>query len=166
MAGDPDYDGCLGADETVYSPQFPTCPYVTSVGATRLWDNQTIYDRESAMQSPENGPGFSSSGGFSNYFAQPSYQSSAVSSYFKNHDPGHPYYIAKLNSTGVINVGANGGLYNRAGRAMPDVSANGANFLTFFNGQEVAASGTSVAAPLFGSVITLINEERTAIGKG
>lgn len=169
VAGEPGGDsetGCLGANQTIYNPEFPSCPFITSVGATRLWDNQTIYDRESSMEGPELGPGYSSGGGFSNYFPRPSYQASAVDTYFKRYDPGHAYYTAKLDSMGVANLGANGGLYNRAGRGMPDVAANGANFLTFFNGEEIGAFGTSVAAPLFGSIITLINEERTAIGKG
>lgn len=64
------------------------------------------------------------------------------------------------------NIGAGGGLFNRAGRGIPDVSANGAYFGTFAQGFSKLQYGTSLAAPLWASVITLLNEERTAAGKG
>ncbi|KAF7376342.1 Subtilisin-like protein [Mycena sanguinolenta] len=51
---------------TTFLPVFPTCPYVTIVGAT--------------SGSPETAASFSA-GGFSNYFPQPSYQADAVSAY-------------------------------------------------------------------------------------
>ena len=162
FAGDDNDNGCLGKNSTVYNPSFPTCPYVTNVGATRLYANQTVNDTESAMQVPELGL-FSSAGGFANYFPAPAYQQSAVSHYFKNHDPGLPYYTANADAT---NIGAHGGIYNRAGRGFPDVSANGAEFLAYIGGKKSHFFGTSLAAPIWGSVITLINQERTAIGKG
>ena len=87
--------------------------------------------------------------GFSNYFKQPSYQHKAVSSYFANHNPPYPYY----NFNGVDfhdpdnNIGANGGLYNRAGRGFPDVSSNGANIYNVNSGKTTTALGTSAAAP-------------------
>lgn len=61
--GDDSDSGCLGDAQTVYNPNYPSCPYVLSVGATRLYPNQTVYDKESAMQAYEIGPTFSSSGG-------------------------------------------------------------------------------------------------------
>lgn len=70
--GDDSDSGCLGEDETVYNPSFPTCPYVTDVGATRLYEDQTVEDRESAMQvNLEDAPNFASAGGFANYFPVP-----------------------------------------------------------------------------------------------
>jgi len=45
-------------------------------------------------------------------------------------------------------------------------SANGAKFRAYTNGTDFHWYGTSLAAPLWASVITLINEERTAVGKG
>lgn len=168
--GDPTTSGCLsgnGQNQTIYNPDYPAnCPYITAVGATQLQPNQTIKDPESAMQTSL-GPGplsrFASAGGFSNYFSVPSFQKAAVSSYFERHDPGHPYYIANSDAS---NIGANGGIYNRAGRAYPDVSANGANFRMFTNLTNEHWYGTSLAAPLWASVITLINEERGMAGKG
>jgi tripeptidyl-peptidase-1 len=158
-------NGCLGDDATIYNPSFPTCPYVTNVGAARLYDNQTVLDRESAMQA-NLGVGaelFASGGGFANYFPVPSYQKSAVAHYFKHHDPGLPSYIANADAT---NIGAGGGLYNKVGRGFPDVSANGAEFRAYNNQTLYHFYGTSLAAPIWGSIMTLINEERTAVGKG
>ena len=66
----------------------------------------------------------------------------------------------------ATNVGQNGGVYNRAGRGYPDVSANGAFLLTYNNLTEYTFFGTSLSSPIFGAVITLLNEERTAVGKG
>jgi len=167
--GDPAPHGCLsasGQNGTIYNPDFTSsCPYILSVGGSQLFANQTVLDKESVMQD-NLGPGaelFSSGGGFSNRYAAPAYQKSALASYFSKHDPGHPYYVAGPNGTGV---GANGGIYNRAGRGYPDVSANGANFRAYTNGTNFHWYGTSLAAPLFASVLTLINEERTAVGKG
>lgn len=140
---------------------------MTSVGATQLQPDQTINDPESALQTalaeaPDPASRFSSSGGFSNYFAAPAYQAAAVETYFAEHDPGHPYYIANEYAT---NLGENGGIYNRAGRAFPDISANGANFRAFIGGVNYRNFGTSLAAPLWAAVITLINQERQAINK-
>ncbi|KAL9093502.1 MAG: hypothetical protein Q9165_003897 [Trypethelium subeluteriae] len=163
--GDDGDQGCLGDNQTIYNPSFPTCPYVTNVGATRLYDNQTVNDPESALQA-NLGPGaelFASAGGFANYFPVPDYQTDAVATYFANHDPGLPYYIANDDAS---NIGEGGGIYNRAGRGFPDVSANGAELLASNDLQILHFYGTSLAAPIWGSIITLINEERTAVGKG
>jgi len=163
--GDDSDSGCLGANQTVYNPSFPTCPYVTNVGATRLYDTQTVKDPESALQA-NLGPGaeqFASAGGFANYFPVPDYQKSAVAHYFKEHDPKLPYYVINADAS---NIGANGGVYNRVGRGFPDVSANGAELRAFNGGTNYHFYGTSLSAPIWGSIITLINEERTAIGKG
>lgn len=108
---------------------------------------------------------FATGGGFSNFFTPPSYQAKAVSDYLAKDLPFQslPYYSVNANAT---NVGENGGIYNRIGRGYPDVSANGAFLLTYVNLTQGTYFGTSLASPIFGSVITLINEERTAAGKG
>ncbi|KAI1881460.1 hypothetical protein JX265_000286 [Neoarthrinium moseri] len=160
--GDGSDNGCLGPDSTIFNPQYPNgCPYVTSVGGTMLYPNQTVLDPESVMQVGLSGaPNFSSAGGFSNYFTQPNYQQSAVSTYFTKHDPSYPYYEQFNPNFDTVQ-----GLYNRLGRGSPDVSANGANLRVFTNGFDYRFYGTSLAAPLFASIITLINEERAAYGK-
>lgn len=163
--GDPDANGCLsgsGQNSTIYNPQYPSgCPWLTSVGATQIFANQTVLDAESVMQTdlwragrPDAYHYFSSSGGFSNKFKAPAYQKAALSTYFAKHDPGHPYYVVNDNLT---NIGANGGIYNRIGRGYPDVSANGANFLLYNNQTLVHEFGSSLAAPIWASVTTMVS---------
>ncbi|KAL1979563.1 hypothetical protein VTN96DRAFT_5563 [Rasamsonia emersonii] len=157
-------NGCLGPKGTIFNPQYPSnCPYVTSVGGTMLYPDQTVKMPESVMHVNLSGTAqnFSSSGGFSNYFPQPSYQQAAVAKYFATADPPYPYY-----SEFSVDFNTTQGLYNRIGRAYPDVAANGANFRAYTDGIDYYFYGTSLAAPLFASVLTLINEERFAIGKG
>ncbi|KAF2767989.1 hypothetical protein EJ03DRAFT_375703 [Teratosphaeria nubilosa] len=84
--------GCLsgnGPNGTIYNPDYPSgCPYITAVGATRLYENDTVHDPESAVQvnlrrrstSPV-GQFFATGGGFSNYFTPPSYQAKSVANY-------------------------------------------------------------------------------------
>jgi tripeptidyl-peptidase-1 len=164
FAGDPTANGCLGPDLAIFSPQYPSiCPYVTSVGGTMLYADQTVKDAESVMQWNLGGTAanFSSSGGFSNYFGQPSYQTAAVEKYFKSYRPDHPYY-SELNA----NFSTVKGLYNRIGRGYPDVASNGAFMPAYVNGKLGTWYGASLAAPTFSSILTLLNEERIAAGKG
>ncbi|KAM0318569.1 hypothetical protein ACHAO8_001660 [Botrytis cinerea] len=165
--GDATESGCLGSDSTIFNPQFPVnCPYVTAVGATKVYPGHTVFEPESAANDLIGQPyarAYSSGGGFSNVYEIPSYQKEAVASYFKNHNPSYPYYEATAGSN--VSIGANGGVYNRAGRGIPDVSANGDNIATFLEGNFTLNGGTSASTPIFSSIINLINEERLAIGK-
>ncbi|KAL6864652.1 subtilisin-like protein [Trichoderma novae-zelandiae] len=146
---------CLGPKQNIFTPGEPaSCPYVTSVGATTLPSGKQPGDAETAVTS------FSSGGGFSNIWTTPSYQASAIASYFASHDPG---YAAYNTSGGVIPT--TGGIYNRAGRGYPDVSAVGDNGVVVNEEEEVLEGGTSMSAPLFASILTRINEERMAAGK-
>lgn len=147
-------NGCLGPKGTIFNPQYPSnCPYVTSVGGTMLYPDQTVEMPESVMHVNLSGTAqnFSSSGGFSNYFPQPSYQQAAVAEYFATADPPYPYY-----SGFSVDFNTTKGLYNRIGRAYPDVAANGANFRAYMDGTDYHFYGTSLAAPLFASVLTLV----------
>ncbi|KAK2462488.1 hypothetical protein APHAL10511_005458 [Amanita phalloides] len=99
---------------------------------------------------PEVGAGLSA-GGFSNYFNQPSYQTAAVNGYLNQIFPAY------------------NGLFNPTGRAYPDVSAQGQNVLIFGNLSVIPVDGTSIAAPIFASIITLLNDllisrTRTTLG--
>lgn len=85
-----------------------------------------------------------SSGGFSNIFAIPSYQSTAVSGY--------------LSSIGDTNEG----LFNRSGRAFPDVAFNGVDFNIIYNGEQSLVDGTSCSSPSFAALVSLINSELIA----
>ncbi|KAI0744158.1 family S53 protease-like protein [Daedaleopsis nitida] len=113
-----------------FVPTFPSsCPFVTSVGST-----QGV---------PETAAPFSS-GGFSNLFARPDYQSAAVDA-----------YLATLGST-------NANLFNATGRAYPDVSTQGAQFQVNVAGTVQPLSGTSASSPTFASVVALLNDRRLA----
>ena len=152
--GDGSTDGCLGPEGAIFNPQYPSnCPYVTSVGGTMLYPDQTVNTPESVMHVDLGGTAvnFSSSGGFSNYFPQPSYQQQAVARYFATADPSYPYY-----SEFSVDVNTTTGLYNRIGRGYPDVAGNGANFRAYTDSFDYYYYGTSLAAPLFASVLTLV----------
>ncbi|KZO99718.1 subtilisin-like protein [Calocera viscosa TUFC12733] len=143
---------CLNADGTYsydgirFNPSFPgTCPYMTSVGATQVKPNGTVFEAEEASETV-----IYSGGGFSNVFAMPSYQSSAVKYYFENYLP--PYTSAQYNNSQTT-------------RGFPDVSANGANYVVAIDGEFELVYGTSCSSPTFGSVITLVNDARLAVGK-
>lgn len=134
-----------------FNPSFPgTCPYITSVGATQVKPGVNILttptEPEQACETV-----IYSGGGFSNVFPMPSYQSTAVKSYFKNHLP--PYTSAQYNNSQTT-------------RGFPDISANGANYVVAIDGTWSLVYGTSASSPTLGSIITLINEARYNIGKG
>ncbi|KII91521.1 hypothetical protein PLICRDRAFT_105438 [Plicaturopsis crispa FD-325 SS-3] len=143
---------CLEANGTqtkqgkIFNPAFPsTCPYVTSVGATQVNPNSSIFEPESACEQV-----IYSGGGFSNYFARPSYQEKAVSSFLKNHPP--PYSHDLYNATGNS-------------RAYPDLAANGANYVVSVAGNFSLVYGTSASAPVVGAILTMVNDARITIGK-
>lgn len=104
---------------------------------------------------------FPSGGGFSNIYPIPSYQASAVNTYLTQHKP--PY--ASYQTSDLANIGANGGIYNSAGRGYPDFSAVGDNVVIFNAGAPTLIGGTSAAAPVFAAILTRINEERLSAGK-
>ena len=93
-----------------------------------------------------------SSGGFSNYYPAPLYQSSAVSSYLSS-------YLSSPSAS------ANKGKFNASGRGFPDVSAQGTNFEVVVDGSAEGVEGTSCASPTFASVISLLNDRLVAAGK-
>ena len=171
--------GCLGPDLNVFNPTWPnTCPYVTAVGATKVYPGHSVFDAmpESAVYDPAGHPysvNYSSGGGFSNVYAAPSYQKSAIATYFAEHDPGLPHYsgLAQVTSDlyALPNVtalaGSSGGIYNRIGRGVPDVAANGDNIASYTAGKFSLSGGTSAATPIFASIVNRINEERLRAGK-
>jgi len=139
-------DAGVGSNGTCYSndgkntyeftPNFPTsCPWVTSVGGTANFNPETAVTR------------FASGGGFSNYFSAPSYQQSTVNAYIKS-----------LN-------GEHDGLYNKSGRAYPDVAAQGNHDVIVWAGNIRTVGGTSASSPNFAAVIALVNDALLAAGK-
>jgi tripeptidyl-peptidase-1 len=137
----------LGPTGIKFTPSFPgTCPFITSVGATQINNQSTVYDPESACEQV-----IYSGGGFSNVFKIPCYQQAAVNSFFALHKPSY-------NSTQYNNSGET--------RGYPDVSANGANYVIAVGGFLYLVYGTSASSPVVGSIVTLINDARFAVGKG
>ncbi|KAF2161061.1 hypothetical protein M409DRAFT_69933 [Zasmidium cellare ATCC 36951] len=139
-------DAGVGGDGTCYSndgkntykflPNFPTsCPWITSVGGTEAFQPEVAVSR------------FASGAGFSNYFPQPKYQAAAVSAYIKS--------LAGLHD----------GLYNKTGRAYPDVAAQGNHDALVWNNTVRTVGGTSASSPTFAAVISLVNDALIARGK-
>ncbi|KAI0083965.1 peptidase S8/S53 domain-containing protein [Irpex rosettiformis] len=123
-----------GTNTVRFQPNFPaSCPFVTTVGGT-------------VRVNPEVAVSFSG-GGFSNYFAQPSYQSAAVKT-----------FLTRLGTT-------NAGLFNTTGRAYPDVAAQGQGFQVVIGGRTSSVAGTSASSPTFAGVIALLNDFRLSQGK-
>ncbi|KAI1858042.1 uncharacterized protein JN550_012935 [Neoarthrinium moseri] len=156
---DPFPNGCVGPNHTVFHPQFlSSCPYILSVGSTYLPQGRSIENGSEVATTR-----FPSGGGFSNIFERPAWQEKHVSSYLQN---------AYLSFSGYEGGGLNFssakagiGRFNKLGRAYPDVAANGDNFVVATGGQLARIGGTSASCPLFGGILTLINEERLAVGK-
>lgn len=159
-AGDFGYEtGCAGPDGTVFYPDADaTCPYVLAVGSTQFKfpDNDT-----SAKPVEVATTNFPSGGGFSNYFDAPDWQADAISDYFAE---------VALNFTGYETAGTNfsdvgDGVYHIGGRGYPDVAAIGRAYVTFTEGNWYTVSGTSLSAPVWGAILTLVNEHRLAANK-
>ena len=152
-------------DEPQFVLSFPaSSPYVTAVGATELkpnssdalpralWSPLCVAANEAGAGVCASGggglaaeqavslnvTGFTSGGGFSRWWAQPTFQSDAVGAYLSS--PG-----LRLPPTG---------LWNRSGRAVPDVAALGGQTLVVTGGGDApwAAGGTSASAPIFATV--------------
>jgi len=157
-----------GKNTSTFLPSFPDgCPYVTSVGATHLFNPEVVaFDAAN---------GFVSGGGYSNYFARPAYQDAAVNA-----------YTASLGNQFA-------GLYNKSGRAYPDIAAQGERFATIWDGRSkcntlsflslspqtpqhrihtdthpaavVPLDGTSASTPAASAVLALVNDALLAAGR-
>lgn len=152
--------GCLGKAGDVFNPQFlATCPYILAVGATVLQANATP-----GVTPEEATDRFSSGGGFSNIYAAPEWQRDAVGGYLGKANLTFEGYEGGGGNYSFVEEGR--GRFNVRGRAYPDVAANGDHFVISSGGELLRIGGTSASAPLWGALITLVNEERLAVGKG
>ncbi|KAH9060187.1 subtilisin-like protein [Lactarius vividus] len=88
-----------------------------------------------------------SGGGFSNYFPRPEYQQVAV-----------PTYLEQLGSQ-------YDGMYNPAGRGIPDIAAQARRIYIVHNNMGYLVSGTSCAAPVVASIISLLNDYLLSVGR-
>ncbi|GAM86978.1 hypothetical protein ANO11243_049990 [Dothideomycetidae sp. 11243] len=167
--GDGSDNGCLGHDSTIFSPADPnSCPWLTNVGATKVYPGKTVKDPESAANDPAGQPysePFASGGGFSNIYPRPDYQKNAVAAYFANYNPPYAYYTNGSYTNGTFTPNT-AGLYNRNGRGYPDVAAVGDNIATYNAGNWTLSGGTSASTPIFASLINRVVEERLRVGKG
>lgn len=155
----------FGRDGAIFVPDFvASCPYVLAVGSTE-WNRFDASAPPAPYEKLDEVPttSFASGGGFSNVFGIPSYQRQAVDAYFdqvKLPFSGYHHYVPDGNFSTV-----DGGLYHHGGRAYPDVAAIGDRQLVFVGGDWWTIGGTSLSAPVWGAMLTLINEERIAAGK-
>ncbi|KAE9404803.1 subtilisin-like protein [Gymnopus androsaceus JB14] len=133
---DPTTQTCFtndGTNRTEFLSAFPTaCPFITSVGGTTNVPEVAV---------------FFSGGGFSNYFARPSYQDAAVKAFLEK-----------------LPKGTYKGLFNPNGRAFPDVSAQANNFLVVISGEQELIGGTSASSPTFAAFVALLNDARLKAG--
>jgi tripeptidyl-peptidase I len=129
-------DTCTTNGAKRFQTSFPaSCPFVTTVGGT------TGNTPESAWTD--------GGGGFSDLFAQPSYQTAAVNTWTTT-DTAHTSYSQ---------------YFNASGRGYPDVAAQATNFIIVVDGESEGVDGTSCATPTFAGVVQLLNSARVASGK-
>ncbi|KAH9159722.1 subtilisin-like protein [Lactarius sanguifluus] len=115
-----------GSEVVQFQPIFPaTCPWITSVGGT--------------MKRPEVAAPLSS-GGFSNVFKRPDYQTDAVLGFFQQLGNQHS------------------GLYNASSRGFPDVAAQAVRYTIVLDDEFAHTSGTSCSAPVAAGIISLLND--------
>ncbi len=132
---------------TGYFPNFPaSCPYVTALGATMGAGGFPPASLSSsiACQSQQGGV-ITSGGGFSTYYAQPSWQTAAVNGYF---------------ATGAKPQQG----YNPVGRGIPDMSMLGVYYQVVIGGSLVSLFGTSCSSPVTAAMVSLINAARSVKG--
>ena len=159
-------DGSCSTPKTL--PDWPTAsPWVTAVGATQIADGKstgpftTPYCNKVPAGLPAcatsgteitcstaTGALITSGGGFSNVAPQPAWQSAAVTTF--------------LAAGGKLPPA---GAFNASGRAYPDVSALGHQYIIWVGGQPMQVDGTSCSAPVWGAIIGLVNAARLAAGK-
>jgi tripeptidyl-peptidase-1 len=143
------YVTSVGATAVVESTQsFPigSDAPVVCTDATYKCDCSTSNTENAAMKS--NNARFDSGGGFSNWLPQPSYQTYAVNQYFKSGVtfPDQQYW-------------------NATNRGYPDVSAVGAEVSIVKDGATMKVGGTSASCPIWGGLISLLNNDRLNAGK-
>jgi len=164
MCIDPE-TGAANVSEGHFSSTFPaSCPWVTAVGGTQLLPTNQTWVQGSKSFPPETALNLfvgnstsivSSSGGFSNIFSAPFYQSAETEAYLTRSE--YQPHLTNLSSSGY---------FNPCGRGYPDISALAAGYLVFVNGSLHIVQGTSAPTPVFASMIAKINDARLLVGKG
>ena len=128
-------------------PAWPaTSPYVLTVGAT----NGPEAGQPERACTFANGGLISSGGGFSRFHARPKWQEASVSAYLER------------NASGTLPPAS---MFNRSGRAYPDVALLGHSYPTVDGGKFYPVSGTSASTPVMAALLTLVNDLRLEMGK-
>lgn len=135
--------GCGLFNHARFHPDFPAAsPYITAVGGTDFAGTE-IGD-ETAWKS--------GGGGFSDTFAQPSYQKEAVAAYLANGAANFPPQK----------------LWNNTGRGYPDLAALGGqknSYCVATGGRFAGVAGTSASCPVAAGIFAKVNGVRLAAGK-
>ena len=167
LCTDPASGNATDSNSVRFSPQWPaSCPWVTVVGGTQLTTQTTntssppptsppggtVHETAFRVAAGDSGYILSSSGGFSNLFSTPAYQLGAVTAY-------------QLRERHHLTTAALAGRFNPHGRGYPDVSALASTYLAVIDDRLTTVFGTSASAPVFASMIALINNERLHAGK-
>ncbi|EME78003.1 uncharacterized protein MYCFIDRAFT_33445 [Pseudocercospora fijiensis CIRAD86] len=155
--------GVSNATKGAFSPTWPGgCPWVTIVGGTQLAAHddspQTLpicaETNETAFHTALSGNRtLSSAGGFSNVFPAPAYQHSAVSQYRKE----QAQHLNNLEQQGFDP--------DDDGRGFPDLAMMAYGYLMAMYNDTQIVHGTSASAPVFASMIAMINNGRLHAGK-
>lgn len=154
---------CKKGDD-LYATFPASSPWVTSVGAVSGF-------------APEKGAALSA-GGFSKYFDQPVYQKHAVPTYLAHCDPSQyddlpdsqrERMVKTMKAKCRAGSTSNPPLpdpktFNKQGRAIPDISMQGRNFIVMFGGSWTHVDGTSASTPTVAAMIAAINDHRVAEG--
>ncbi|KAF7191511.1 Tripeptidyl-peptidase SED1 [Pseudocercospora fuligena] len=155
--------GVSNATKGAFSPTWPGgCPWVTIVGGTQLAAHGgsakdlpfCAETNETVFHTVLNGNRtLSSAGGFSNVFPAPAYQHSAVSQYRRE----QAHHLNNLDQEGFDP--------DDNGRGFPDLSVMAYGYLIAMYNETQVVHGTSASAPVFASMIAMINNERLHAGK-
>eukprot|EP01038_Epipyxis_sp_PR26KG_P007727 gene7727-10501_t len=142
-------NGIQSSSACSYLTLFPaSSPYVTAIGATSGPESSST---EVACEGSSNS--ITTGGGFSSYYATPSWQSDAVDGYFS--------------SISIDGISVTSG-YDTNGRGYPDISLVGTKYLIKAGGSSGSyktVHGTSASCPVFAGMISLVNAARKAVGK-
>lgn len=148
-------------DDSPLNPVFPTSsPYVLSVGGTVVMNptkvrGTTPFCKQNncigggkELNCNHDRCGWTSGGGFSNYFNRPWWQEQASDNYLKS---STPFPLKKY--------------FNRMGRVYPDISVVSHNYMVRVGGNYMAVDGTSASGPVVSAMISMLNNLRLSQGK-
>ncbi|CAO1630437.1 unnamed protein product [Jaminaea pallidilutea] len=151
-AASPNYPDNSGYCPALRSGYPAGCPYILSVGATGGYGSseQPAYYGMPSGLSGASWP-FASGAGFSKLWSTPDYQASGLSSWATNPNK--------------LWTNATAGQYTSSGRAFPDIMALGIDYPIIMNNNAYLQAGTSMSAPVVGSIIALLNDLLLNAGK-